>query len=338
MTETARLRMALVGCGAISDWHVSGIKGSGAPIDIVAVIDTDLTRARTLGTTLGVPAFASMASAFAAVDVQAVDLMVPHHVHEAVATEAFEAKKHVLLEKPMATSLDACARILAAADRAQTVFAIAENAQYWPEVLAARALITEGAIGSLVTGRAATFFPPMASFYGGDHAWRLDSAAAGGGIALDTCSHWLRPMRMVMGEVDEVCAVFGRPFGKMQGESLVRALLKFRSGLVASFDAMLTTAPGALDAFFRFDGDAGAITIDPLGRVTLFDATRIRGERIGEHAGYLASYAGEMADFASAVLTGQPLAADAAYSIGEVRIALAMARSAESGRFEKVNS
>src|SRR5438046_1272803 len=80
-------------------------------------------------------------------------------------------------------------------------FMVAENAQYWPEVLTVRDRIRDGAIGNVITARAATFFPPLGDFYGGDQPWRFDRAAAGGGVVIDTGSHWLRPLRMWLGEV-----------------------------------------------------------------------------------------------------------------------------------------
>ena len=54
------------------------------------------------------------------------------------------------------------------AREAGTVFMVAENAQYWPEVLTVRDLIRDGAIGDVITARAATFFPALGDFYGGD--------------------------------------------------------------------------------------------------------------------------------------------------------------------------
>ena len=107
-------------------------------------------------------------------------IAVPHHLHEPVAIEALRARLHVLLEKPLAPTLDACDRMLAAAREAGTVFMVAENAQYWPEVLTVRDLIRDGAIGDVITARAATFFPALDDFYGGDQPWRNNVAAAGG--------------------------------------------------------------------------------------------------------------------------------------------------------------
>src|SRR5262249_15874927 len=171
--------------------------------------------------------YSSLADALVDRDFDAALIAVPHHFHEPVATEALAAGVHVLLEKPLAPTLDACDRILAAADAAGTVFMVAENAQYWPEVLTVRALIADGAIGDVVTARAATFFPALGDFYGGDRPWRFDAAAAGGGVVIDTGSHWLRPLRVWLGEADETIAALGRPHADMEGESLCRALIRF---------------------------------------------------------------------------------------------------------------
>ena len=63
------------------------------------------------------------------------------------------AGKHVLLEKPMAPTLEDAAAILAAAEASSNVFMMAENSQYWPEVIRAQELIAQGAVGELLSGR-----------------------------------------------------------------------------------------------------------------------------------------------------------------------------------------
>jgi predicted dehydrogenase len=331
-----RLRVAVVGCGAISEMHLLGIREGALRTDVVAAVDVDLARAQALAVRTDARAYASLDAALEAGGFEAVLLLLPHALHEEAAVRCLEAGKHVLLEKPMAPNAEACARILAAARRADTVFMVGENAQYWPEVVTARELIAEGVIGEVVTARASIFFPPLAGYYGGERPWRFDLATAGGGIAMDTGSHWLRPLRMWLGEVDEVVAALGRPFAAMEGESLVRALLRFRSGVVASFDALLSEAPLAPELLFRITGSAGEIAIDGLGRVLLYDGGDRKGRPAAEPAGYMKSYAGELRDFEGAVLDGTPLAAGPEEALGELRSALAMVRSAGSGRWEKV--
>jgi UDP-N-acetyl-2-amino-2-deoxyglucuronate dehydrogenase len=330
------LRIAIVGCGAIAHWHLDAISRAGVPITVTAAIDPDENPARRIADRTGATPYASLAAALANRDFDAALIAVPHHLHEPVATEALGAGLHVLLEKPLAPTVDACERILAAARAAGTVFMVAENAQYWPEVLTVRDLIRDGAIGDVVTARAATFFPALGDFYGGDHPWRFDRAAAGGGVVIDTGSHWLRPLRIWLGEVDEVVAALGYPHPDMEGESLCRALLRFESGTVATFDAMLTTGAIANQPLFTVTGTKGECTVEGSGWVKLHDGSDWKGTKVGEQGGYLRSYEAELDDFARAVLHGKEPAAGAAYALGELRLALAMYRSAETKQWEKV--
>ncbi len=330
------LALALVGCGAISRVHVPAIRAGAPRTRITAVVDVDPARADALAADCGARAFADLGEALASGAFDAVDLMLPHHLHEEASVRCFEAGKHVLLEKPLANDPAACERILEAARRAGTVFQVAENSQYWPEVLTARDLLAAGAIGEVLTARAAFVVPPMPEFYGGPAPWRLDLAAAGGGIALDTGSHWIRPLRMWLGEVDAVVGATGRPWEAMQGESLVRALLRFRSGVVASLDGLLKSPPFAPEPMFRISGRSGEISIERPGRVVLFDAESPGGRQVGEEGGYGRSYPGQFADFEAAVLDGRPLAAGPESAVGELRTALALYRSVASGRWEPV--
>jgi UDP-N-acetyl-2-amino-2-deoxyglucuronate dehydrogenase len=330
------LQTAVVGCGAISHWHLDAIDRAGIPITVTAAIDPDAMQAQRVADRTGGVAYASLADALANRDFDAAIIAVPHHLHEPIAIEALDAGLHVMLEKPLAPTIAASERILGAARAAGTVLMVAENAQYWPEVLTVRDLIADGAIGDVITARAVTFFPALGDFYGGNKPWRFDAAAAGGGVVIDTGSHWLRPLRVWLGEVDEVVAALGHPYHEMQGESLCRALLRFESGTVAVFDAMLTTGAIANQPLFTVTGTKGECTVEGSGWVKLHDGSDWKGTKVGDRGGYLLSYEGELRNFAAAVLDGRPLAATAEYALGELRLALAMYRSAETKQWEKV--
>jgi UDP-N-acetyl-2-amino-2-deoxyglucuronate dehydrogenase len=331
---SSELRVALVGCGAIAEWHWNAIRAAAPRVRVTACVDPSTERAAAMAAKTGGAPFSSLAAAVAAKAADAAAILVPHHLHEPVALEAFAAGLHVFLEKPMATTLDACARILAAARDAGTVFMLAENAQYWPGVVRAKALLDEGAIGALVTARAWSCTPPAGRWYEGEEPWRLSAAAAGGGVAIDAGSHFLRPLRMWCGELVDVVAVTAKRDPTMQVESLCRALCRFEGGLVASFDALLTTIPGTRVPRFQLTGTTGEVVIDG-AEVRLYDGKGGDGTVVGP-SDYLGSYQGEWRDFEGAVLDGSPLAASPEYGLGELRAALAMYRSAASRRWEPV--
>jgi UDP-N-acetyl-2-amino-2-deoxyglucuronate dehydrogenase len=329
-----RLRLAFVGCGAIAEWHLTALRAAAPRTEVTAAVDVDGARAAALAKETGAEAFGSIDDALAAGTFDAALIMVPHHLHEELAVAALDAGKHVLLEKPMAPTLDACDRILAAARRSTTVFAVAENAQYWPEVVLAKDLIERGAVGEVITARAWHCAPPVAEFLG-EGNWRFSLSDAGGGVAIDAGSHWLRPLRRWLGELVEVVAATGRPYAAMEGESMCRALCRFDSGVLSSFDVVLSPGSVAPLPLFQVTGSRAEIVIDVLGRVKLYDGSDPRGTVVGQ-GGYMQSYEHQIAAFEAAVLDGLAPDVGAEYSLGELRGALAMYRSATSRRWEPV--
>lgn len=336
-----KLRIALVGCGNIARAHWRGIRYGAPLLEVTAVVDADPARTQSMAERTGGQAFTSLTEALAQGDFDAVDLMLPHDLHEAATLEAFAAGKHVVLEKPMAPTLDACARILAAAETSGRVFMIAEQSQFWPDVMRIRELLASGAIGDVIWARAFFFDPPGSSGADDNPAdpipWRFRLARSGGGISMDGGAHWIRPLRMWFGDIESVMATTERPVAKMEGESLAHAIFRFRGGVTATFDALLGVGPGAPTEDFRITGAAGEIVAERGngGRLLLYDAVHPQGEvLLDSFAGRADAFGVELNEFSRAVLHGEPLSASPEYSLGELRTALAMYRSAESGRWE----
>jgi predicted dehydrogenase len=125
----------------------------------------------------------------------------------------------------------------------------------------------------------------------------------------------------------------------MEGETLARALLRFESGVVAGFDALHGGAHMGGGDEFRVTGTLGEVLIErgAGGRVVLFDKEYPAGHIImTKDEGRADAFGYELADFANAVLDGAPLAAGPEHSLGELRIALAIYRSAASRQWERV--
>jgi predicted dehydrogenase len=330
------LKLALYGCGNIAQDHLRGIGEAAGRTRVAAVIDADHERAAAMAQATGAPAFASFDDALAHAAFDAVDIMLPHDLHESAATQAFAAGKHVLLEKPMSTTLESAERILTAARASGRVFMIAEQAEYWPDARLIRSLIRDGTLGDVITVR--SFFGSPAGARGGPKPWRFFLNRMGGGIVIDGGAHWIRPLRMWMGEIVEVVAVTGRPFEEMEGESLARALLRFESGAVASFDALFGGAHLGPGEEFRITGTRAEVIVErgPAGRVLLYDERNPQGETLmHKHPGRSQAFGFELLDFERAVLDGKAPDASPEYSLGELRAALAIARSAHSGRWER---
>ena len=340
MVSPERVRIALVGCGAIARAHWRGIRYHAPLVEVTAVVDADPARAAAMAERTGAPAFPSLSAALAEGDFDAVDLMLPHDLHEPAAIAAFEAGKHVALEKPMAPTLDACERSMAAAEASGRVFMVAEQSQFWPDAIRIGELLAAGAIGEAIWARA-FLFDPLRRDPADPVPWRFRLARAGGGICIDGGAHWIRPLRMWFGDVAEVLATTHRHIAGMEGESRAHALFRFESGVTATFDALLSEGPGAPTEDFRITGTAGEIVSERggPGRLLLYDADHPDGEVVLDSLdGRRDAFGVELDEFSRAVLHGAPLTAGPADSLGELRTALAIYRSARSGGWERVGA
>ena len=333
-----KLTMAFLGCGGIARAHWRGIRHVATDIEVTAVIDSDRNAVAAFAERTKAKAFESLEQALAEGDFDAVDIMLPHDLHEEATFKCLDAGKHVVLEKPIAPDLATARRILDAGMNADGVFMVAEQAQYWPDVLKAKELIDGGAIGDVLTARAC-FYDPLPEFDPEAPPWRFSLARSGGGISIDGGAHWIRPLRIMLGEIEEVVATTSRYIDAMEGESIAHALMRFDSGVTATFDALLHTGVVAPTEDFRITGTTGELVLEHgrAGRLRLFTDTAPDGETVlDSFQGKVDSYGAELADFASAVLNGTTLAAPPDYAEGELRTALAMYRSVATRRWEKV--
>ena len=179
----------------------------------------------------------------------------------------------------------AAIRVIAPAVLEEAAKFLEQEAQYWPDVRQVQELIQAGAIGEIITARA-YFGNPAPAPLNGPKPWRYELAVAGGGVTIDGGAHWLRPLRMWLGEVDEVVAVTGRLLAEMEGESFMRSLLRFQSGVVAVFDTLYGGAVLGTSEEFRVTGTLGEVVIErgTQGRVLLFTKEQPDGQVLPEGA------------------------------------------------------
>jgi len=132
--------------------------------------------------------------------VEALALVLPHDLHAETARMAAAAGKHVLVEKPIATTLADADLMIDAARSAGTVLMVAEDVHFRPAVREAARLIDAGDVGD----------PLYCQVHAGalmrPKGWKADPARAGGGVLMDAGVHYVRALRLLMGEPDRVLA------------------------------------------------------------------------------------------------------------------------------------
>jgi len=143
------LRMGVIGCGGISGAHLPAERDVEG-MRTVAVCDIDEEAARAAAAEYDVPrVYTDWRELVADDDIDAVAVLLPHHLHRDPAVAAAEAGKHVLCEKPMAIALAECDDMIAAAEGTGVVLMIAQILRFRPANIRARELIRDGAIGEV---------------------------------------------------------------------------------------------------------------------------------------------------------------------------------------------
>ena len=196
--RNGKLGMGLVGPGFVAPHHLDAVRRLGN-VEIVAVAGSTLERAQKKAAELGVPkAFGSYEELIADPAIDIVHNTTPNHLHFPVNLAVIQAGKHIVSDKPLASSAAECARLADAADAACVVNAVTFNHRGYPFVQQMRAMMAAGEIGDAVFVHGSYLQDWMTSDR--VYSWRMDPKLGGPSSALaDIGSHWCDLAQHVIG-------------------------------------------------------------------------------------------------------------------------------------------
>lgn len=196
---------AVIGAGFIGRVHLEAIRRLGH-IQIAALADPELEKAKQLGAEFSVGRVeADFREILADRSIDAVHVCTPNHLHFPVAKAALEAGKHVLCEKPLATSVGEANALVAAASQAGARNCLCHNLRYYPAVQQMRAMRDAGELGEILVVQGTYSQDWLAEET--DWNWRVLSSAGGPSRCMaDIGSHWFDMAEHVTGcRVSALC-------------------------------------------------------------------------------------------------------------------------------------
>jgi predicted dehydrogenase len=347
------VRVAIVGCGRIADLQLLGYLGH-PHARIVAVCDTDEVLARRRAAEWGgARAYTSLARLLDDPEVDAVEVLTPHHLHAEHAIAALAAGKHVSLQKPPTRTLAELDAVTVAAARSGRTLRIFDNFMHYPPHRKARELVLAGAIGEPLSLRLKT-----AAGRPGDgwpveersQRWRVDAALCGGGpTTFDHGYHCYTMARFFM-PVDVACVhafvhwtEIGRD-ARYDGPALISwryegDLPRYGSWeVIASLGMRVRSKYYVSDDRIEIHGSDGIVWVN---RCTgqLLDEPSVVVYRDGEtrafhdlETDWAESFRAGAHDFVDALRAGRAPAQDVAEARRTLAMALAVGRSARDHR------
>ncbi|MBV9645494.1 MAG: Gfo/Idh/MocA family oxidoreductase [Verrucomicrobia bacterium] len=345
-----KIRLAVLGAGRIAQVHLQGYHRIRDKVNVCAVVDVREEVAKSTATDWGVArTFRTLDELLSGEPCDAVDICLPHDVHLECVEKACAAGKHVLLEKPIARTLAEADRIISAADRRALTVMVAHNHVFNPVVEKAKQMIDEGLIGRPHLARVDSFgwllFAP--------NDFRQSKKRTGGGVFIDTGTHFVYILRYLFGEVQSVGAIQANSVRlEMEGEDNAIVSLRFCSGCLGE---ITTTYAGRIPGWEHgfptgweqelvILGEKGAVRLDLTeDQLLLYSEeerfpTAFRGwTTINVPNAYADSFNFEIEHFVDSLIHRTTPKVPAIEARKTLEIIDAAYRSAETGRFISLN-
>jgi UDP-N-acetyl-2-amino-2-deoxyglucuronate dehydrogenase len=231
-TPTPSLRFGLLGYGRVAPTHVDAIRALGERAILSAVCDHDPQALAAGVAATGAKGFARFSDMLQQSNVDVVSICTPSGLHPEHGIAVARAGKHVLVEKPMAVTVEAAeALITACRDNGVKLFVVKQNRLNSTIQLVKNAL-DRGRFGTVYAINSVVIWHRGQDYYD-SAAWR-GTHAFDGGAFLNQGIHFVDAMRFLMGDVVEVKSMIGTRARRMESEDTGSALLRFKNGVLGN--------------------------------------------------------------------------------------------------------
>ncbi len=318
------MRIGLIGAGAVAPFHIAAASELDGP-ELTAVCDIDERAARRAADGTAASVFDDHRRMLDAGVVDAVIVNTPHSLHLPIALDAASAGAHILVEKPMATTLADCDSMVRACEEAGVELTVGHIQHYLPEKVAAARVIASGELGEvrMIRDYRSTDYRP-----GTRSPWFFSPEIAGGGALINIGGHCLdRSLWLGGGRAVEMLATTVNRFGSPV-ETDGSMLLQLDNGVGISISVI--SDPATRSDTMAIVCERGVIEVDPRTGTTVHIDGASRVEHHATPLGIQQAFTAQLADF-QAVVDGAARTVPLVHARHVVELVLAAYRSSREG-------
>lgn len=268
------LNFGIVGCGRIASRHADAIWARG-DTRLVAVCDVSEQRAARMASQYGCEAYTDYDRMLSRPDLDVVCVCTPSGLHAANGIQAARAGKHVVVEKPMALTMeDAYALEKACRDSGVKLTVVLQN-RYNSAMRRLREAVDAGKLGRLLLATVTVRWYRPQEYYSGDNwhgTWAMD-----GGALMNQAIHHIDALQWMMGDVESVFAYTATLAHQMEAEDTGVGVVRFKSGSLGSIEGSTITYPANIEGSLAVFGQRGSVKIggNSLDRIAFW---KVEGE------------------------------------------------------------
>ncbi len=243
MSRGKLVRVGIIGLGAIAPAHIRGYQAC-ENAEIVAVCDINKEVAKHWGEKLKVDYYTSYWELLRREDIDAVSICTPHHTHAPLTIAAAVNGKHVLVEKPMATSLMEADEMIRVCKEAGVKLGVIFQSRFMEGPRKAKEAIDSGKLGKIVLAEAVVkWFRSDTAYYHRDDwakSWRGMWSTEGGGALINQAIHTIDLLQWLAGPVDHLYGLYGTYTHNINVEDVAVAALKFKNGALGVIEGTVS--------------------------------------------------------------------------------------------------
>tara|TARA_B110001450_G_scaffold256697_1_gene288206 strand:+ start:1534 stop:2592 length:1059 start_codon:yes stop_codon:yes gene_type:complete len=254
------INFALVGCGRISKRH-SELLGENqvAGAQLVAVCDKIVSKAEVIADKYSIPAYSCLHEMMKTEKIDVVVVLTESglHAQHTIALAPYGA--HVIVEKPMALTLDDADAMIEACDKHGVKLFIVKQNRFNIPVVQLRKALDQGRFGKLIMGTVRVRWCRPQAYYDQD-SWR-GTWAYDGGVLTNQASHHIDLLEWMMGDVESVFAKSEQALVDIEAEDMAVVILKFRNGALGVIEATTAIRPRDLEGSISILGETGSVEV-----------------------------------------------------------------------------
>ena len=248
------LRFGILGCGVIAGVHAEAI-GSLDEAELAGASDFNAQFGRQFCEKRGVRFYDSYDEMLADESIDVISVCTPSHCHADNAIRALRAGKHVVLEKPMALTMEEAERVASVCEETGLKLTVVSQLRFSPDIQKVKRLVEEGAFGRLVFCNLSMRYWRSEEYFSAS-SWRGRREFEGGGALMNQGIHGIDLMQYILGVPRVIKGVSRTLHHDIDVEDCAAALIEFEGGTMGMIQGSTCTWPG-FERRLEIHGDKG---------------------------------------------------------------------------------
>lgn len=254
-----KVRFAIIGCGSIGQRHVA-VLDADEDAEIVAVCDIVESKCKRISELYQqIPYYTDYVKLLKDVDADVVCICTPHGLHAPMCIEAANAKKHILVEKPMAISISDCENMIKAARENQVLLMVVKQNRYNVPVRLTREVLESGKLGNIFMVQCNVLWNRYEGYYT-DSEWRGRKLMEGGALYTQA-SHFIDLLIWWFGDVKKAKTYMDTKNHKIEIEDCGSTILEFGKGVMGTINWTTCVYNKNYEGSITIIGEYGTIKI-----------------------------------------------------------------------------